>query len=389
MTDLFNDECHICGGRDFSLCLKEFKFPFITSDCRPWSGSVELRQCSACGGITKRPSDDWKVGVSAIYASYQPYYQAEGTEQKLRDGASFRPRSAVLVDHIRQTVDLPEQGTALDIGTGNGVFLRSFADRFPNWDLAGNDLGGHFRSVIEGISERARFIAGRIEDIPGCFDLISMVHMLEHAFEPRTFLAQVARMLSDRGLCFVQVPNLASNPFDLVIYDHATHFTPSRLRQIAAHAFAGAIWLETDWNPKEISLLGGPGVGKAAAEPRPDDQPSDDQLSTLIGWLNGVVEQARAARHSGRPFGVFGTSIAGTWLGAALEGDFDFFVDEDEARVGRHHMERPICRPGEAHEGSLVLVPFPPKIAQEIAQRFSPLPFECIIPGPIVPAGSG
>jgi hypothetical protein len=46
-----------------------------------------------------------------------------------------------------------------------------------------------------------------------------------------------------------------------------------------------------------------------------------------------------------RPFGIFGTSIAGTWLYGELGDRTSFFVDEDPARAGKAHLGVRIIAP--------------------------------------------
>jgi hypothetical protein len=69
------------------------------------------------------------------------------------------------------------------------------------------------------------------------------------------------------------------------------------------------------------------------------------------------------------PIGIFGTSIAATWLAAELEGAAAFFVDEDAARVGKRLMNRPIFAPGKLDAGSNVLVALPHTLAESVARR--------------------
>ena len=53
---------------------------------------------------------------------------------------------------------------------------------------------------------------------------------------------------------------------------------------------------------------------------------------------------AREAAGKGE-FGIFGTSVAATWLASGLGDAVKFLVDEDPVRDGRLHLGRPIPRP--------------------------------------------
>jgi hypothetical protein len=58
----------------------------------------------------------------------------------------------------------------------------------------------------------------------------------------------------------------------------------------------------------------------------------------------------------------------------------EFFVDEDPAREGRSHMERPILAPGQVAAGSTVYLAFAREVADSISRRLSAMPFELAAP---------
>jgi len=78
--------------------------------------------------------------------------------------------------------------------------------------------------------------------------------------------------------------------------------------------------------------------------------------------------------------GIFGTSIAATWLAASLGDKVTFFVDEDRNRVGLSHLSRPIYNPAHAPKGSHIVVPMRTDIAVAIAKRFEELTCKFVLP---------
>ena len=80
--------------------------------------------------------------------------------------------------------------------------------------------------------------------------------------------------------------------------------------------------------------------------------------------------------------GLFGTSIAGTWLFAELEGAVSFFVDEDPQRVGKRWQGRPVYDPRHIPPGSRLMVPLPVALAESIFRRIARPDLEiCLPPG--------
>lgn len=91
-----------------------------------------------------------------------------------------------------------------------------------------------------------------------------------------------------------------------------------------------------------------------------------------VAWLNGMLVHARASA-GGTPFGIFGTSVAATWLAGGLGDAVKFFVDEDPGREGRSHLGRPILKPAEIPPGAVVYLAFVREVADEVRRRLADL----------------
>ena len=74
------------------------------------------------------------------------------------------------------------------------------------------------------------------------------------------------RLPAPGGRLFVEVPNAETNPFEYLVADHATHFTPSTLGRLAA----GAGWivdeLSAGWVSKELSMVAHPAEGPVTVQ---------------------------------------------------------------------------------------------------------------------------
>src|ERR1700733_15697886 len=118
--------CHACGGGVPELKARAFT-SLVGSDCTPASGNVRVGVCEACGLLQKEISPAWSELCAKIYGSYRIYHQGAGQEQKARgtDGGRLKPRSELITDFLCNTMKLPQVASALDIGSGNGPFLRA------------------------------------------------------------------------------------------------------------------------------------------------------------------------------------------------------------------------------------------------------------------------
>jgi hypothetical protein len=166
-------------------------------------------------------------------------------------------------------------------------------------------------------------------------------------------------------LLIVELPAFQENPFELLIADHATHFEPATIEKLLADAGFRSLHVTGEWIPKELSV-----VARALppiAERMPPEQ--EDHLRAALRWLDAVRRDAQDRARRSAHFGIFGTSIAATWLFSELEGKAAFFVDEDPDRVGGRHLELPIYRASDVPAGSDIYVVLPPKISAAVAAR--------------------
>lgn len=358
--------CHLCGAAAVTEAPAFRGLRRVTSDCRPWPVGGAIGTCMACGAVQKIVDAAWRDEIRQIYESYAIYHQGAGAEQAVFDqSGAAQSRSDRLVGRLSGVVEIPASGRLLDIGCGNGAFLRAFAARHPRWRLTGTEISDRNRAAIETIPQVERFHSGDFADLDGAFDMVSLIHVLEHIERPAPFLKRIVSHLMPGGHLFIEVPFFHDNPFDLLIADHATHFTPPVLENVLCDAGFAIVALATDWVAKEISVLARPVAATAprAVEPREEMR----RLETCIDWLDTIASDARASADEG-PFGIFGTSIAGVWLFSEVGEDVSFFVDEDSARIGTTLFGRPVIHP-DARPVATTFVPLAPNVAAAVTRR--------------------
>jgi len=360
--------CHVCACDTLEIFPAFAQLRRVTSDCKPWPAGGQLGVCAACGCVQAAIDERWRAEADQIYRDYTIYYQSGGTEQSVFDQTSgtAATRSDRLVARLAEQVELPTSGRWLDVGCGNGGFLGSFARRFPAWTLAGVEYDAKYRTQVEAIPGVERLYTGDLAEVPGEFDAISLIHVLEHIENPRRFLASVQAKLRPGGWLIVELPHYADNPFELLIADHATHYGLETASALLEREGFRLVQTSDCWIPKELTLVArneAPVPGRVPAAVR--------EAGPMLGWLAAVVADGRRFASEAGRFGLFGTSIAGTWLYGELADAVQFFVDEDPGRVGGEHFGRPIQGPAEVPAGSEVYVGLPPKIARAVVARLS------------------
>jgi len=368
--------CHVCGEGTFVGVPAFSKLARVTSDSRPWPGGGRLGVCASCVSIQKPVDAAWLAERERVYGSYDLYADGDAADQAVFDAATgdAELRNARLVARFEAEFELPRVGRLLDVGCGKGAFLRAFGERFAGWTLAGCDQGEANRSEIEAIPGVETYTAGPPAEKAGEFDLIAMSHVLEHVPHPVPFLSDLRSTLRDGGLLLVHGPNVANNPFDLVVVDHCTHFVASTVSAVATAAGYVVERVAEDWVAKELTMVAR-SAPPASAQEKPIAAPTDPEeasrsVVTTTAWLQGVAEAARMLAEEGR-LGILGTTIAGVWLDAETGGRAAFFCDEDASRAGKQLLGRPVILPAEAEAPADIYIPMPHAIAERIARRLA------------------
>ena len=365
--------CHACGAERPVVVPGFASFRRVTSDCKPWPAGGGLAVCASCGLAQAVLDRAWHGDAKAIYDSYTIYHTSGGAEQSVFDPQSGQAtsRSTRLVQRLASGVAVPARGRLLDVGCGNGAFLRAFGGAWPQWSLTGAEVNDHNRAAVESIPGVEQLFVGDALDVPGRFDLISLVHVLEHIPGPSEFLRKLHEKLEPGGLLLVEVPDCEANAFMLLVADHASHFFLATLHERVTAAGFEVIAAANNWVAKELTLVARRNESPASAAPSTAD--ALDQVRARVRWLEHIVATTREFSKS-PGFGLFGTSIAATWLFAELDGRVDFFVDEDPHRIGRQHLGRPVLAPSDVTSGASVFLALPPFLARPIAGRLASLP---------------
>lgn len=124
----------------------------------------------------------------------------------------------------------------LDIGCGTGDFI-SYAVR-KNFNAVGTEPNNKARNI--GQSKNLKIYEDSRDFLPTQFDVITMWHVLEHISDLESFIAELHRLLSDKGVLVVAVPNFKS--FDAKFYKefwaaydvprHLWHFSKTSIKAL-------------------------------------------------------------------------------------------------------------------------------------------------------------
>lgn len=374
--------CHCCGATTLHEIEAYRRLNRVTSDCKAWSPGGRFAVCSACGFPQTVTDSAWHAEIARIYGGYTIYFQGAGAEQCVFDPKTGKPslRSDLLLERVGASTTLPTTGRLLDIGCGNGNFMRAFAKVLPAWSLDGNEWDEKYLSEYRAISSFRQLHTGALMNIRETYQFVSIIHCLEHVPNPAAMLRQIHRLVAADGLLLIQVPDCAANPFMLTVADHCSHFSVLDLNAMVSACGYDVVHAVNHWISKEITVLARPKSPVAYSQAQFDPKHAQ-QLVNYIHWLAATADHARqCASEANNRIGVFGTAIAGTWLHGELGDTVAFFVDEDPNRIGIRYMGLPVVSPQQVSANDKVYIGLPPALATTVRARLGPLSSQWHLP---------
>jgi 2-polyprenyl-3-methyl-5-hydroxy-6-metoxy-1,4-benzoquinol methylase len=161
---------------------------------------------------------------------------------------------------LRLFRSLCPSGSVLDVGCSSGAFLYQLSKRYPgDYRICGTDVSGPALDYAAKMGVpviRENFLTHSFEKQ---FDAVTFWAVMEHLFEPQSFLRKAASVLKPGGLCFILVPNMRSLAVRLLgvkyryIYpEHLNYFTPETLKTFVSREFAVHAFKSTHFNPLVI-----------------------------------------------------------------------------------------------------------------------------------------
>ena len=214
---------------------------------------VENRLCETCGCVFQSPRMDDSSLESFYTAEYRQAYQGqEGPTRK--DLFVQEKRAQSLVNFLKANLgSTPGISSHLDIGASTGLLLRFSSTAF-NLEGIGVEPGDIYRQYARQLDLT---MYASLEDLENAsqnkYDLISMIHVLEHLPYPAAYLQQITRdYLAEDGYILIEVPNLyAHDSFEVA---HLVSYSPHMLTQVLSAAGLEVITLQVHGAPRSKLL---------------------------------------------------------------------------------------------------------------------------------------
>ncbi len=214
--------CPLCGG--------SASIPF---DQRSFHGQpVANRLCTSCGLVYQSPRMSAAELDDFYQAEYRQLYQ--GKEDPIqKDLVVQRKRAEAALAFMHDRV--PAISRHLDVGCSAGLLLQRFQTVY-GCQPYGVEPGRAYREYAQN---QGLPVAASLEELaalhPDRFDLVSMMHVLEHMADPVGYLSQLRQgYLSPSGWLLLETPNLYAH--DCFETAHLFAFSAHTLQQVVRKA---------------------------------------------------------------------------------------------------------------------------------------------------------
>ena len=238
MNRLKIDTCPLCGGQQLEHAL-------TCTDFYASGEKFEVVRCAHCGFLmTQNVPVETEIGK---YYETPDYISHSDTQKGLMNRVYHWVRQYMLSQKaklVKQASKL-SKGVLLDYGTGTGYFANTMARK--GWTVKAIEKSPqarmfakeHFNLKVDAETALPNYQAET-------FDVVTLWHVMEHLEHLNEMWDTLYRILKERGVLIVAVPNPSS--YDAkkykewwAAYDvprHLWHFSPSTMQQFGAkHGF--------------------------------------------------------------------------------------------------------------------------------------------------------
>lgn len=234
----------------------------IVFDQREFRGFQVVNQlCKNCGLVYQSPRMTEAELLSFYQSEYRQVYQGS-QDPSNKDLTVQKARAEALVEILRE-FGVDNIDRFADIGSSSGLLLEEIKEAF-NSQVIGVEPGEAYRNYAENRGLKVYESLERVKQAgEPAFDLVSMIHVVEHLPNPVNYLKQLREsFLTSNGKILIEVPNLYAH--DCFEVAHLISFSRHTLFQMMQKAGYTTLFIQPHGRPRSsliplyITLLARP-----------------------------------------------------------------------------------------------------------------------------------
>lgn len=207
----------------------------------PATSLIEIN-CPLCGSEEKNPVLQSREGhflsrcAQCEFQFYSPRPAPDRIEAYYHEEEFYEKVNITAVEIVMDILGHHQlsSGKLLDVGCGVGALVA--VARKKGWDAVGMDPSEKAKELSKKVLDMEiinSYLADSCFD-PESFDVVVLLAVLEHAFDPLSIMEQVGKILKPGGRVIFSTPNLDNLPYHLMgnkeeyswfVKEHINHFT--------------------------------------------------------------------------------------------------------------------------------------------------------------------
>ncbi|NOR68606.1 MAG: methyltransferase domain-containing protein, partial [Methylomarinum sp.] len=221
--------CNVCDSVLEKVLYDSQSTKSLTSLCTLYEGVVLVYFCTQCAHIQSEEIEN----IDGYYdKDYDILINSEDEDQVYEVVNNYTIyRTSHQVKTLVSKVPVHQGTKILDYGCAKSSTMRELLNAYKDVSPYLFDVSERYVPFWSKFLSRDNWATYEIPiSWDNQFDVMTSFFSLEHMAKPQEALHNASRVLKVGGYLYGVVPNVFTNPADLIVVDHINHFTPISLR---------------------------------------------------------------------------------------------------------------------------------------------------------------
>lgn len=344
--------CIACGSRQFARFYTATKSaPISNREILVFDQRLEC--CNKCGLIRQEANDSYTDVNLEKYYSMTFRTPAEPTALARDDHRVVNAKK-----RLKFIGQLKKKGSLLEVGFGDGIFLRLAAKKYK---CTGLDPSAGYQYIHDDLEQKGIDVSAKPLEryrTNKRFDVVCSFLVLEHIQDPLAFVSRQVKHLKRDGILVIEVPDIrryqAFRSESVLTFEHVYHYCIESLSFLLAHLDLEPVSYSNTDVSYGFSMIAAFRLKKRKkAKPQIDGFGVLSMIQGFIGereryrqqmteQLNGIMTRAR---EKGELIAVYGTGFLFNYAMdcCALDlGKVELLLDDTKEKAGKTLFERTI-----------------------------------------------
>lgn len=274
---------------------------------------------------------------------------------------------------VLNSINIPSGAKILDYGAGKASTLKKISAIRKDLIPYVFDVSDNYKKTWQSFLPSEQQATYQIpKSWKNNFSLITCHFVLEHVEDPCSFFNNIAELLVDDGFVFFTIPNLLTNPGDLIAVDHINHFSKTSIQKALNKANLSIVKFDKTVFRGAIACIA-KRYKKSQTDCQNDDECFADRVNDIFRfWQNFDAHLNKVSQiYNSTPTAIFGAGVYGSYIASKIKDRvlLKCFLDNSPHLQNSTHMGIPVITPCDIHADIRVIYSgLNPSIARSVLE---------------------